>query len=35
VLSLEGAVEGLITYDKQMIANAKLLGINVISPGMK
>ncbi len=35
VLSLEGAVEGLITYDKQMINNAKLLGIKVISPGMK
>lgn len=35
VMSLEGSIEGLITYDKQMIANAKLLGINVVSPGMK
>ena len=35
VMSLEGSIEGLITYDKQMIANAKLLGIKVISPGMK
>lgn len=35
VMSLEGSIEGLITYDKQMIANAKALGINVIHPGMK
>ena len=35
VMSLEGSIEGLITYDRQMIANAKLLGIKVISPGMK
>ena len=35
VMSLEGGIEGLITYDRQMIANAKLLGIKVISPGMK
>ena len=35
VLFLEKTVEGLITYDKQMIANAKLLGIKTISPGMK
>ncbi len=35
VMSLEGSIEGLITYDKQMIANAKLLGIKVVSPGMK
>jgi len=34
VMSLEGSIEGLITYDRQMIANAKLLGIKVISPGM-
>jgi len=35
VLFLEKTVEGLLTYDKQMIANAKLLGIKTISPGMK
>ena len=35
VMSLEGSIEGLIAYDRQMIANAKLLGIKVISPGMK
>ncbi len=35
VMSLEGSIEGLITYDRQMIANAKLLGIKVISPGMR
>lgn len=35
VMSLEGSIKGLITYDKQMIVNAKKLGIKVISPGMK
>jgi predicted nucleic acid-binding protein len=35
VMSLEGSIEGLITYDKQMFTNAQLLGIKVISPGMK
>lgn len=35
VMSLEGSIEGFITYDRQMITNAKLLGIKVISPGMK
>jgi predicted nucleic acid-binding protein len=35
VLFLEKTVKGLITYDKQMITNAKELGIKVISPGMK
>jgi len=35
VIFLEKTVEGLLTYDKQMIANAKLLGIKTISPGMK
>jgi predicted nucleic acid-binding protein len=35
VMSLEGSIHGLITYDKQMAANAQLLGIKVISPGMK
>lgn len=34
-MSLEGSINGLITYDKQMIVNAKALGINVIHPGMK
>jgi len=35
VLFLGAAVEGLITYDKAMIKNAKELGITVVSPGMK
>lgn len=35
VMSLEGSIQGLITYDKQMAATAQLLGIKVISPGMK
>ena len=35
VLFLGAAVEGLITYDKAMIMNAKELGIKVVSPGMK
>jgi hypothetical protein len=35
VLHLGKAVAGLISYDKQMITNAKALGINVIHPGMK
>ena len=35
VLFLGAAVEGLITYDKAMIKNAKELGIRVVSPGMK
>ena len=35
VMRLEGSIEGLITYDKQMVTNAQLLGIKVISPGMK
>ena len=35
VLFLNGSVEGLVTYDRQMISNAKALGINVIHPGMK
>jgi hypothetical protein len=34
-MRLEGRIEGLITYDKQMATNAQLLGIKVISPGMK
>ena len=32
---LDKSVEGVITYDKAMIKNAKELGIKVISPGMK
>ena len=32
---LNTTVQGLITYDKQMIANAKMLGVHVVSPGMK
>lgn len=35
VIFLSTSVEGLITYDKQMIKNAKQLGIKVISPGLK
>ena len=32
---LNTTVTGIITYDRQMIANAKMLGVHVISPGMK
>ena len=35
VIFLNKSVEGVITYDKQMIKNAKELGITVVSPGMK
>ena len=35
VLVLGKSIEGLITYDKQMIRNAKELGITVLSPGVK
>lgn len=35
VLFLGNSVEGLISYDKQMIRNAKEFGIKVLSPGMK
>ena len=35
VIFLDKSVEGVITYDKAMIKNAKELGINVVSPGMK
>ena len=35
ILFLGTSVEGLISYDKQMIKNAKELGIKVVSPGMK
>ena len=35
VIFLDKSVEGVVTYDRQMIANAKLLGIKVVSPGMR
>jgi hypothetical protein len=35
VIFLDKSVEGVITYDKAMIKNAKELGIKVVSPGMK
>jgi len=35
VVFLNKTISGLITYDKAMIKNAKLLGINVVSPGMR
>jgi predicted nucleic acid-binding protein len=35
VLFLEKTVNGLISYDKAMIVNAKQLGIATISPGIK
>jgi uncharacterized protein len=31
-LSIGSAIDGIITYDKTMIADAKLLGIPVLSP---
>ena len=34
-LYLGDSIEGLISYDAQMLKNAKKLGIKVISPGMK
>ncbi len=35
VLFLNKSIEGVITYDRQMIKNAKELGIKVVSPGLK
>ena len=35
VIFLDKSVEGVITYDKAMIKNAKELGIKVASPGLK
>jgi predicted nucleic acid-binding protein len=35
VIFLNKLVEGIITYDKAMIKNAKELGIKVVSPGIK
>ena len=34
-ITLGHQIEGIITYDKQMIANAAVMGIKVISPGAK
>ena len=34
-LTLGSKIEGIITYDKQMIANAQNMGIRVLSPGVK
>lgn len=34
-LTLGSKIEGIITYDKQMIANAQNMGIRVLSPGAK
>ena len=35
VLQINRAVQGIITYDKQMIASAQNMGIRVLSPGVK
>ena len=35
VIFLSPMVKSLITYDKNMIKNAKALGISVVSPGLK
>ncbi len=35
VIYLSPMVKSLITYDKNMIKNAKALGISVVSPGIK
>ena len=35
LLQINRAVQGIITYDKQMIANAQNMGIRVLSPGVK
>lgn len=34
-ITLGKGIEGIITYDKEMAANAKKMGINVLSPGAK
>jgi hypothetical protein len=34
-MTLGKGIEGIITYDKQMIANAATMGIKVLSPGAK
>ena len=33
-LELEGELEALVTYDRQMLAGARVLGLPVASPGM-
>lgn len=35
VIFLGSAINGLISYDKQMVQNAKELGLKVLSPGAK
>ncbi len=34
-ITLSKGIEGIITYDKQMITNARNMGIKVLSPGAK
>jgi predicted nucleic acid-binding protein len=34
-ISLGNQIEGIITYDKQMLTNARNMGIKVLSPGAK
>ena len=34
-ITLGKGIEGIITYDKQMVANARNMGIKVLSPGAK
>jgi predicted nucleic acid-binding protein len=34
-LTLGEGIEGIVTYDKQMITNARKMGIKVLSPGAK
>ena len=34
-LTVKSSIEGLITYDKEMIKAAEALGFRVLSPGMK
>ena len=34
-LTVKSSIEGLITYDKEMIEAAEALGFKVLSPGMK
>ncbi len=34
-LILGTSIEGLISYDKVMLKNARALGVKVLSPGMK
>ena len=34
-ISLGNQIDGIITYDKQMLTNARNMGIKVLSPGAK